>query len=263
MSFQAMTWAQEAGKAHDLPPAARLVLLTMANYADQDGDNVFPSLSTLVEDTGLSKNTVKSHIRKIQDAGLIVESDPAVAQAKITRSDRVPNVYRLGMSRGSAIDTREGNGGQSLTFRGSITDPRDGYGGQSLIERGSTIDPEPVKEPIDTPKGVSNARARTRETAPATAEAEFEIFYSEYPRHEKKIEARKAFIAARKKTALDLIMAGVARYQEKIEREQTEPRFIALPSSWLRGERWEDSDEAPPRKRSPWDDDFHRSGVHG
>lgn len=252
MSFQAMTWAQEASKAHNLPPLRRLVLLTMANYADQDGDNVFPSLSTLVEDTGLSKNAIRGHIRAMQESGLILEADPSIARAKIKRADRIPNVYRLAMTRPSRTF-------EDGLVRGAATEPRTGSGVQMTTLRGSTAEPEPVKEPKELSKDNSNARARTREAAPAGPEAEFEKFYQAYPRHENKGRARRAYKAARRKVSQEVLLAGVERYTARMRREGKEPRFIAAPATWLNGERWDDEPATAPKTVSAWDPDYHKT----
>ena len=97
MSFQAMTWAMEVGKTYDLPSPTRFVLLAMANYADQRGNNVFPSLATLQEDTGLSENTVRSHIRRLKTLRLVERGDASYANAVIRRGGYQPNVWRLCM----------------------------------------------------------------------------------------------------------------------------------------------------------------------
>lgn len=49
----------------------RAVLLALATYADEDGNNAFPKWETLARDSGLSRRTVASAIREALKAGEI------------------------------------------------------------------------------------------------------------------------------------------------------------------------------------------------
>ena len=66
MSWQATAWAvkQTAGS-----PSAKLLLLTLANYADADGC-CWPSQEVLAADTEQSVDTVQRQLKKLIDAGL-------------------------------------------------------------------------------------------------------------------------------------------------------------------------------------------------
>jgi hypothetical protein len=88
-----------------------------------------------------------------------------------------------------------------------------------------------VPVPVPVPKTVSNNGAKN------SAEA-FDSFWKLYPKKVDKGHARKAFTAALKKSDLATILAGVTRYAESVR--GTEPRYIAGPSPWLNGERWDD-----------------------
>jgi hypothetical protein len=67
MSWQATAWAikQTTGS-----PAAKLLLLTLANYADADGC-CWPSQEVLAEDTEQSVDTVQRQLKKLVEARLI------------------------------------------------------------------------------------------------------------------------------------------------------------------------------------------------
>lgn len=49
----------------------RAVLLALATYADEDGNNAFPKWETLARDSGLSRRTIASAIREALKAGEI------------------------------------------------------------------------------------------------------------------------------------------------------------------------------------------------
>lgn len=100
----------------------------------------------------------------------------------------------------------------------------------------------PIPVPIPVPK----------KTSPPSAE-EFDKFWEEYPRKEGKGDARKAFTAARKKTSLEVIMAGLRRY--KLASVLTEKQFVKMPGPWLRAERWDDepvANQSPDVVKEQW-----------
>jgi len=89
MSWQATAWAvrQKVG-----PPARKLLLLVLANYADADGI-CWPSQETLAEDTGLSLDTVQRQTKRLSaDGFLSIERPPK------RRGQWQTFVYRLSMS---------------------------------------------------------------------------------------------------------------------------------------------------------------------
>jgi hypothetical protein len=84
----------------------------------------------------------------------------------------------------------------------------------------------------------------------ATKENEdFEAFWLQYPRKEKKPKARKAYVAARRKADASTILAGCLRYAA--EREGEDQKFTDHPATWLNQERWAET----PLKR-------HRHNGH-
>ena len=71
----------------------KLVLISLASFADPDGSNVFPSIERVARQTlGLkSTRSVQRHIRALEADGVLVR----VANAKQHR----PNVYRIQVDR--------------------------------------------------------------------------------------------------------------------------------------------------------------------
>ncbi|WP_166647809.1 helix-turn-helix domain-containing protein [Aquamicrobium defluvii] len=67
MSIQAVAWAidQKTGSA-----AGKVVLICLANYADEDG-KCWPSQKTIAEETELSERSVREWLQKLEDAGLL------------------------------------------------------------------------------------------------------------------------------------------------------------------------------------------------
>ncbi|EPO5639705.1 helix-turn-helix domain-containing protein [Pseudomonas aeruginosa] len=92
MSFQAMAWATE----QKLPTREKFVLIMLANYAGNEQWDCHPSINTLADDTGMSRDTVIRAIKALEDASLV----------KIVRRNvdgiNLPNIYRLIRAGGSS-----------------------------------------------------------------------------------------------------------------------------------------------------------------
>lgn len=83
MSVQAISWAlkQKAGC-----PGSKLVLLCLANYADEDG-YCWPSQATIAEETEQGERTVRRHIEALEARNLLKTEKRRVANG-IFASDR-------------------------------------------------------------------------------------------------------------------------------------------------------------------------------
>lgn len=133
-----MTWALALRKNDLENPAARHVLLCLANYAGSDGRGAFPSANTLSEDTGLSERTVRLKLDELEKAGFIVAGNQAIAAAYIDRRDRRPVVYDLQMKRGANAAPRKERGADNRTGCSSQQN-----GVQENAERGAAAAPNP------------------------------------------------------------------------------------------------------------------------
>jgi helix-turn-helix protein len=101
MSIEAITWTLNHAPIptgrRDTSPLA-MVLVGLANHADPDGRNAFPSNATLIRYTRLSERSVRGLLRELETLGLITGSDPEIVAAYIRRADRRPNGYDLNLS---------------------------------------------------------------------------------------------------------------------------------------------------------------------
>lgn len=121
MSIEVINWAlTRAPIPRDRRDASSLavVLVGLANHADPDGRNAFPSLARLAWYTRLSERSVRYALRALEELGLIQPSDPEIVAAYVKRADRRPNGYNLAVHHvGSAVDE-----GQTLLTRGANND---------------------------------------------------------------------------------------------------------------------------------------------
>lgn len=71
MSVEALSWVFRHSKSR---LAARLVLLALADFAQADGRDAFPSVATLAAKAGVSKRTARSGLRQLEETGEIART---------------------------------------------------------------------------------------------------------------------------------------------------------------------------------------------
>lgn len=118
MSVAAVDWALRRAPV-GADASARLVLVYLADRADDEGRDAFPSIATLVEQSHLSRSTIKRILRRLEERGLISRGD----QLKVAhyRIDRRPVVWDLHVEL-TVDDSQEGRG-LKMTPREESHDP--------------------------------------------------------------------------------------------------------------------------------------------
>lgn len=132
MSWQSQVHAIEAGKSYELEPPVRFLLMILANYADPEGNDIYPTVETLMDDTGMGRTTVKRHLNTLKTIGLLELGNQHAVDRM--RKDRRPTVYRLNFDanrtlkpvdnspeRGPEMDRRTVHGGPNTTSTGVQT----------------------------------------------------------------------------------------------------------------------------------------------
>lgn len=121
--------------------------------------------------------------------------------------------------------------------RGSLSDSDT----QCTTQHSTTQHVETLLDETTLP--VSSTPAKGRSAAPRCAsddDPHFAAFWSAYPRKDDKGHARKAWPKAIRKADPAAIIAAAEAFAADCVRDKTERRFIALPTTWLNGERWTD-----------------------
>lgn len=82
---------------------------------------------------------------------------------------------------------------------------------------------------------------KSRTHASPAGDAQFDEWWQAYPRKIGKGQARKAYKTAAKKTDHASLLAAAVSFAQKTK--GADPKFIAHPTTWLNGERWDDQDD--------------------
>lgn len=139
MSVHAISWVLR--HSDESVPGRRLVLLVLADKADDDGTNAYPSVATIARETRMSERGVQYALRALEADGRIKKLG--------THPTYGTTEYRVLMGGGATIAPVQRQQGCNL---------RQG-GVQSATEPGAQIAPEPsLKQPSIEPS--TSARAR-------------------------------------------------------------------------------------------------------
>jgi hypothetical protein len=227
-----MAWAiKQKTKA----PAVKVVLMVMANYADENGF-CWPSQEKLAEDAGISRRHVISIVNHLADIGLVRKSSRAAGV-----SGRVFNVYQLVKS--DADDVKSDACDVKLEAHDvksdDAADVNSTTSSRELSSHYTIIEPIKDNNPPIAPPKQKPARKRKASVVVNYSPA-FEAFWAAYPKRQggnPKFEAWRSYsqlIDAG--VSHDAIMVGTLAYAAQAD----DPRYIAQAVTFLNQRRFED-----------------------
>lgn len=189
----------------DLPTVEKMVLLVIADHANDEGTQSYPSQATIAEKASISIRTVQRAVNNLVSQGFIRMFKHSGGSANC-REDRRPHLYQIniGKLRGDTVTGR--------------TSDADG----ATITTSTGRQSRPMNHPLEPSIKPS---------------IHFDMFWSKYPRKVGKQAALKAFMKAIKLAPVEDIVAGAERYANDPNRVDT---FTAHPTTWLNAGRWAD-----------------------
>ena len=201
----------------DLPTSEKMVLLIIADHADDSGRNAWPSVETVGRKAGVSARQARRLILALEERGLLAVEVQA-GGTRDMRDDRRPNRYSINLHGVTPVSGRMVHGVTPMTERGDMDD-RHGV---------TPMSPKPSLEPSIEP---------SRELMLIQPGDSFADFWLAYPRREGKQAALRSWQRAIRTTPASAIIAGAARYRDDVNRD---PQFTAHASTWINAGRWED-----------------------
>jgi len=216
-----------------LTSSEKLVALSLADNARDDGGSVYPGVSTTAEKTGLSERTVQRILRSLEEKGVIAVQKVA--------TNKFPTIYKFLLSddrkhlavddpRGDMVTPPESLGVTSTTSRGDIDDSLGCHGVTQTINKPS-IEPT-TSTGVDAPP---SSRAKIDYTE------DFEKFWSVYPRKKMKQVAFDKFKARlRAGESLEEILSATSKYDDHCKSNDIEEEFILHPATFLAKDRWKE-----------------------
>jgi hypothetical protein len=197
----------------NLPTVEKMVLLVIADHANDEGTQSYPAQTTIAAKASISVRTVQRAVNSLVEGGYIRMFKHSGGSANC-REDRRPHLYQINIGKLR---------GDILTGR---TDVADGATMATVTGRQS----RPKNHPLE----------------PSLKHPDFDVFWSIYPRKVAKQAALKAWVKAVTVATPELIIAGAQRYADDPNRH---PSYTAFPATWLNAHRWGD-EPLPPRELS-------------
>lgn len=227
MSIRVMTFVWDAR----LPTAEKIVLLVIADHANDDGSNAWPSIATIARKASMSERSVQRHIKSLEQAGVLRVEQQGGGTAKM-RSDRRPNRYDVVLDAIHGVTDATSTEVDGVTDETSRGDNDASTGCQTEHHGVTRVSPNPSLEPSVEP---------SLETL--SSDDDFNRFWAQYPR---KVQKRTAALRWKNMTKRDRLAAlvGIEQHVERWRSKGTEERFIPHPATWLYGRRWEDELES-------------------
>lgn len=207
--------------------ADRLVLLAIADEADDDGGSAFPSLRRIAHKARVSVSTASAAVKRLEDSGELEVERPE------TTGRGHHNRYRVLVGKGSESEPFDEKRTRERNLSPADEAPESSV---NVRPRGST-DPSNAREPY---------------------EADFDETWKHYPRKIARKQALRAYQATRRRgTSSEELLRATERYAKL---RTGEPQQFTLHGSTFFGpdERWRDFlvAEATAREVAPgskWD----------
>lgn len=170
MSSEAVSWALNSARTGPISPDARLVLVSLADYAHPDGTGAFPSVATLAARLGVTERSVRRGLATLAERGLIRRGDQALVSHY--RPDRRPVVWELVYNaQDRRAPARHDDTVTSRVGRGDAHDMSSASerGDESVRHGVTRVSPKPKTEPnyIPTPTPSEHAE-RVNDVDPRT-----------------------------------------------------------------------------------------------
>lgn len=202
-----------------LPLTEKMVLLIIADHANDEGTEAWPSQATIAAKGSITIRTVQRSVNNLVAKGYIRLQKHAGGSLDC-REDRRPHRYTIIIHR----------------LRADIeTGRKERHDLDNLSDTTSTPDTERLSRPKNHPL-----------EPPKEPLGDFALFWKEYPLKVGKQAARKAFEKAARTAKAEDIIAGAKRYSLDPNRH---PSYTAYPATWLNAGRWAD-DPLPDRELS-------------
>lgn len=214
----------------------KIVLFILRLTFGYNKDSAEMSQSYIAKGIGSDKDAVKKELKKLIDRKVVIIVSPAgfhtPQKLKIN-----PHCEEWGLKVLEGVNQPPGV--QS-----------DHRGSKSMV-RGGHLDP--------SGGGQSNPKLNTiyKDNNKEIHVQMFEKFYSEYPKKQKRVEAKKAFLELKPDDELFATMLKSLEAQKRSENWKHENgKYIPLPSNWIKDKRWEDEIESKNSKYVAYDIDL-------
>jgi hypothetical protein len=197
-----------------LPTTEKMVLLVIADHANDEGTQSYPSQATIAEKASISIRTVQRAVNTLVQEGYIRMFKHSGGSPEC-REDRRPHLYQINIGK----------------LRG------DNMTGRTNVANGATM----------TTSTGRQSRPKNHPLEPSKEPSAFLRFWELYPRKTARAKAVEAWDRALRYAKPEEILNGAERYANDPNRVDA---YTAYPATWLNQHRWNDP-LLPVRTKTP------------
>ena len=164
----------KAIRSIQMHPTTKLVAMTLATYADYETGECYPSIQTLVEDTGLSNRVVCLHIKHIEQLGILT-ADRSNGRRSYYRFDSEALTEAVTLVQKAVTESNQLRkvSGDSQDNSGDFDDSK----AVTLVQRPVTLvqkavteshtnyQEQPIEQPIEQSKNKTASKSKTVKTS--------------------------------------------------------------------------------------------------
>jgi len=241
-------------KIKDLKTTPKLLLIWIAGYSQKRISFEFTN-KQIAENFRICKGTAKAAVKELKDKEYIDIDKPGCPFRKLKWADKAKAIYKIEKQKtDEAKKKNESTGTKNHPVNNStgmknipVTSTKNHPVPVGKTTRSIVISNNSINQPVDfvesDKKSFSGSeplqKSISAEGIPPNGEL-FETFWLAYPRRENRAAAKSLWAERKLDNHADEIMAGLDRYNSHCRRDQTDRRYILLPTNWLDGERWTD-----------------------
>lgn len=228
MSVQALSYVLERSEAR---LGDRLVMIAIANHADDHGSRAYPSVSTIAREARMSERQVRRSLRRLERTGELGTQEQGGRHGT--------NSYRIA-GFDDAAEKAEMSAGQIVPRANRAAAPDKSGRDAPEMSAEPSINRQEKQPPLSRGRSKDIAAPQHGRTSVECA-ARFERFWQAYPRHVGKTPASRAFAKLNPSDAdLDVILKAIADQRVTPQWTKDGGQFIPYPTTWLNQRRWTD-----------------------
>jgi hypothetical protein len=228
--------------------------IVIADYFNRGKGRAWPSYTRLAGDTGASRASVARSIRKLDELRLIHRIGGHKGRSNSYVPDFVaPEARREALEATSHPSQPQDDPSlSSETTSVSPVRPNPTITPRSIQRRGSNSNPTGLGASAGA---AAPARGAPNKTNGVVASSHgqpygFEEFWDAYPKKEGRVRALVEFRSAVSRGATPATLVAKAKQYAGAKARVSDPRYLKMPSNWLRDECWREDPQAPKPKLS-------------
>ena len=113
-----------------MTPSEKVLMLALADYADDEGGSIFPSQATMAEKSSLGERTVTRLLAMFRDRGLLTEEEPATQHHPARYRMNLDMVKKLRVAKAATL-----LGSPTSAFRVANGDIQGSHGGYQSVSK--------------------------------------------------------------------------------------------------------------------------------